>query len=366
MSELSSDKPEAALLPDLLRQQRRWLIVLATLFCVVVAGLFAHFWLERQEVARLREEMARRLQTGDTVSTEVRGIAQSMQDTVLDLQAKVTALENRQVESQSQQTSLEQMYRELAKTRDDRVLTDIEQILLVANQQLQLSDNVHGALIALENADKLLAREDRSQFISVRRALAKDIESLRAVPHVDVTGMALKLDVVIDQVRTLPLLSDAKIQHAPDSGEVKEAADTPAKGDAAQAAPEQSWWSSASRSWRRWAGEFWGEMRSLVQVRNVKTPDALILSPTQAYFLRENLMLRLLSARVAMMTRDHVLFSGDMKAVMYMIETYFDPAAPQVQAAKVTLLQIKDGNVAVEMPSLSESLTAVQNYRTKP
>ncbi|WAW09539.1 uroporphyrinogen-III C-methyltransferase [Oxalobacter vibrioformis] len=371
----SPDEPAATVppvrpsdsMPDPIRQQRRWLIVLAVVLCIVVAGLLAHFWLERQDTIRLREEMARRLQTGDTVSTEVKGIAKSMQDTVLNLQAKVAALENRQMESQSQHTSLEQMYRELAKNRDDRVLTDIEQILLMANQQLQLSSNVHGTLIALENADRLLAREDRPQFIGIRRSLAKDIERLRAVPYVDVTGMAVKLDVVIAQIKTLPLLSDAQIRPVPDAG--KEMAALEKEAPAAKVdreAPKESWFSPLSKMWNRWTGEFWGEVKTLVHVRNVESPEALILSPTQAYFLRENLTLRLLGARVAMMARDHVSFSSDMKAAIKVVDTYFDPSSSQVQAVKTTLAQIMENNVAIELPSLSDSLTAVQNYRTKP
>jgi uroporphyrin-3 C-methyltransferase/uroporphyrinogen III methyltransferase/synthase len=107
-------------------------------------------------------------------------------------------------------------------------------------------------------------------------------------------------------------------------------------------------------------------MRSLVHVRNVEAPDALILSPEQAYFLRENLMLRLLGARVSMMARDHSSFSGDMKAAIRMIDTYFDVTSPRVKAARETLAHIMDKNVAVNLPTLSDSLTAVQNYRTKP
>lgn len=347
-------------------------MMLACTLFVVIVGMLVHLWYDKQEVSRLREEVARRLQTGDTVSSEVKGIAKSTQDTVLDLQNRISALESRQIESQSQQTSLAQMYQELSKNRDDRVLTDIEQILLTANQQLQLSNNVHGALIAMENADKLLARADKPQFIQIRRALAKDIERLRAVPDVDVTGMAVKLDVVIAQVEALPLLSDVQLREMPDesadtkSAESKEATSTDDVAEEAAPAPKVSWWASASGAWTRWTGEFWGEVRSLVHVRNVETPDALILSPTQAYFLRENLILRLLGARIALMARDNVSFSSDMKAVIKVIDTYFDPTSPQVQAVKATLAQIVDNNVAVDMPNLSDSLTAVQNYRTQP
>ena len=374
MSSLSPDETVApaqpvqpsGIMPSPSRQPR-WLVALAVVLSIVVAGLVGYLWQEHLDMVRMREEMARRLQTGDTVSTEVRGIAKTMQDTVLDLQARVTTLENRQQESQNQYASLEQMYQEQGKTRDERVLTDIEQILLAANQQLQLSGNVHSTLIALENADRLLAREDKPQFIGIRRALAKDIERLSAVPHVDVTGMAVKLDVMITQVETLPLLSDAQARKEPD----KKAEKAPDAGKAApvadkeKAAEKTSWLSSVSATWNRLTDEFWGEMKALVHVRNVESPEALILSPTQAYFLRENLILRLLGARVAMMARDHASFSADVKAAMKMVETYFDPASSQVQAVKTRLAQIMENNVQVELPNLSESLTAVQNYRAK-
>ena len=366
--EMSTPSPDeaAATMPPPTRQPR-WLVVLAIVLSVVVVGLVGYLWQEHLDMLRMRAEMARRLQTGDTVSTEVRGIAKTMQDTVLDLQARITVLENRQQESQNHYASLEQMYQEQGKTRDERVLTDIEQILLAANQQLQLSGNVHGTLVALENADRLLAREDKPQFIGIRRALAKDIERLSAVPHVDVTGMAVKLDAMISQIEALPLLADAQARKAPETKAAKAPTTekTAPATDKGKAAEKTSWLSSVSGVWKRLTDEFWGEMKTLVHVRNVESPEALTLSPTQAYFLRENLILRLLGARVAMMARDHASFSADMKAAMKMVDTYFDSSSPQVQAVKTRLTQIVENNVQVELPSLSESLTAVQNYRTK-
>ncbi|MDR0933905.1 MAG: uroporphyrinogen-III C-methyltransferase, partial [Burkholderiaceae bacterium] len=164
-------QPSAAAPSDSLRRQRHWLMVLAFMFLGVIIAFITHLWLEHQETVRLREELARRLQAGDTVSAEVKGLVKSMQDTVLDLQGRTAALETRQSEARDRYTTLQQMYQELSGSRDDRILTDMEQILLTANQQLQLSGNVHGALITLENADKLLTREDKPQFIGIRRAL---------------------------------------------------------------------------------------------------------------------------------------------------------------------------------------------------
>ena len=348
-------------------QQRRWMVLLATLLALVAIGLITHLWFERQELSRLREEMARRLQIGDTVSTEVRGVVKAMQDTVFELRTRIDLLETRQSNSQSQYASLQQMYQELAKSRDDRILTDIEQILLTANQQLQLTSNVHGTLIVLENADRMLARDDMPQFINIRRALARDIERLRAVPYIDVTGMTIKLDTVMAQIGTLPLLSEARARTHPDkealaanaAGDGKTATDTDEAGQPA------SWLGLFPRIWARWSSEFWAEIRSLIQVRNVDSPGALMLSASQGHLLRENLTLRLLGARVGILARDHPSFNTDMDAALNVINTYFDQNSPQVRAVKRTLAQIVAENVAVELPTLADSLTAVHNYRTK-
>ena len=135
------------------------------------------WWSSRSEVRTLRREMAQRLQTGDSIAAEGRTIAKSVQDDVRELQAKVSVLEGKQVESQSQQLALEQLYQDLSRNRDDWALAEIEQVLSTASQQLQLAGNVQGALIALQNADTRLSRSDKPQFITIRRALAGDSTS---------------------------------------------------------------------------------------------------------------------------------------------------------------------------------------------
>jgi uroporphyrin-3 C-methyltransferase len=89
-----------------------------------------------------------------------------VQDQSKELQLKVGVLESRQLEAQSQQLALEQLYQDLSKNRDEWALAEIEQVLSTASQQLQLAGNVQGALIALQNADRSLSRSDKPQFIT--------------------------------------------------------------------------------------------------------------------------------------------------------------------------------------------------------
>ena len=339
-----------------------------TVAVIVIALLLAaHAWSTRNNLQRLRLDMAKSLQSGELANTRTAATVSSVQDLAKELQAKVALLENRQIEAQSQQLALEQLYQDLSKNRDEWALAEIEQVLSTASQQLQLAGNVQGALIALQNADRSLSRSDKPQFITIRRAIAKDIDKLKALPSLDLVGVALRIDNVIAQVDTLPMLADAKLPPAAAAPRPLQMDKTPKPGRAALVPPAPD--SLATRmqaTWRAWSDDMWTDMRQLIRVRTVTSPDALMVSPEQAYFLRENLKLRLLNARLALMARNEAAFRTDLLVAQDALAKYFDGRAAGTQAAQALLRQVQANNVAIDMPSLSDSLNAVRNYKAKP
>ena len=334
----------------------------------LVAGLVAlglllgvQTWSSHNRIQALKEEVALSLKKGDASNTETTSLARNVQEQNKELQAKVTVLENRQTEAQSQQLALEQLYQDLSKNRDEWALAEIEQVLSTASQQLQLSGNVQGALIALANADRSLSRSDKPQFITIRRAIAKDIDKLKALPGVDLTGVALRLDNVVAQIDTLPMMSDEKpIAPAPIAKPLR------TKGGKPVAPPPDTMGSKVQDLWTEWSNEMWVDVRSLIRVRNVDTPEALMMSPTQAYFMRENLKLRLLNARLALLSRNETAFRSDLIAAQDALVKYFDTRARTTQTAQALLRQVQANNVAIDMPTLADSLNAVRNYKAKP
>jgi uroporphyrin-3 C-methyltransferase len=333
-----------------------------TLAVIVLAVLLAvQAWSSHSRVQNLRGEMARSLQRGDAINAETAALARTLQDQSKDLQVKVGVLEGRQLEAQSQQLALEQLYQDLSKNRDEWALSEIEQVLSTASQQLQLAGNVQGALIALQNADRSLSRSDKPQFMLIRRAIAADIEKLKVLPAVDLAGVAFRLDSVIAQVDTLPLLSDEK-PALPASPQGSRADGSRVVG------PEQPLTAGQRmvQTWRQWSREMWDDVRQLIRVRSVETPEALMLSPTQSYFVRENLKLRLLNARLALLSRNEAAFSDDLNNAQATLLRYFDTRARPTQTVQAALRQVQANNLAIEMPTLAESLNAVRNYKAKP
>jgi uroporphyrin-3 C-methyltransferase len=295
----------------------------------------------RSQIAAIREELGQRLRASDSAVAESLVLAKQAQEAVLEAQVKQSVLENKIAESQSQQVALEALYQELSRSGDEWALAEIEQILTVASQQLQLAGNVQAALLGLQTAEGRLARSDRPQFIPLRRVLNRDIERLKVAPNLDISGMALRLDNLIASVDTLPLQFDERAQSPP----------TPA-GSAA-----------ASGIWARMLFEMFDEMKQLVRIRNVDRPDAALLSPTQAYFLRQNLQLRLLNARQALLARDPMRFRTDLETAGTWMARYYDTRAKNTAAAIESLKQLSASSINVELPTIADSLAAVRNFK---
>jgi uroporphyrin-III C-methyltransferase len=310
----------------------------------LAAGLATLFWLDaRSRIGATQEELARRLRDIEADAREARSIARQSQEAVRDAHVKVAQLESRLAESQSQQLALEALYQELSRNRDEWQLAEIEQVLAIASQQLQLAGNVRAALLALQLAEARLAKSDRPQFLPVRRALARDIERLKALPVLDVAGMSARIDGMVAAVDSLPLAFD-------------ERSERPAAS--AKEVPDKGFWS-------RLGSEVWGELRQLVVIRQVGPNEAPLLPPPQAYFLRENLRLRLLNARLSLLTRDEAGYREDLRAAQAWIQRYFDVRSKQAADASAQLKQLSATSLSFEMPTISESLEAVRGFQLR-
>ncbi|MEO8937790.1 MAG: uroporphyrinogen-III C-methyltransferase [Burkholderiaceae bacterium] len=344
---------------DELRRLRRsvmlWMIL--GFGFVLVIGI-ALWFLAANRLDRSEREFARRIQEDSIASRSAQSAARQAQDQAIANTAKLGAIEARVSDSQSQQASLEQLYADLARTRDDWALAEVEQILAVASEQLQLAGNVQGAIIALQNADQRVARTERPQFIVLRRAIAKDLERLKALPSVDIAGNALRLDSIVGMVDSLPLLSDERPAPRPRLDAVP--LDRSVRPDGSAVG---GWYERVQDQLRYLGAEIWQRFGQLVRVREVTEPDALLLAPTQAYFVRENLKLRLLNARLALLARQESTYRADLLHAQEALQKYFDLRSRQTLAALALLRQVQSANTVVEMPTLTESLTAARNVK---
>ena len=308
----------------------------------LAAALFAWQWYDtRSEIGALRQDLARKLTDVDTQGKVSRLVAEQGREAVAEAQVKLGVLESRLAESQNQQIALETLYQELSRNRDEWAYAEIEQSLLIASQQLQLAGNVKAALIALQTADTRLQRLDRPQLLGLRKAINRDIERLKALPHVDAIAISVRLDGLIAQADSLPLAMVGRPQ--------------PESPAAAKDAQEGAW----TRFWR----EAWTELKQLVRVQRMDRPEAPLLAPSQTFFLRENLKLRLVGARLALLARDATSYKADLKAARDWLGRYYDTRNNNVSHAIAVLRNLHEADVSIEVPDITASLEALRGFR---
>ncbi len=323
---------------------RGWFRQPAALIAAAAVFLLALQWYDNhQQMKTLQTELARRLAVAAVENRESRSATEQVRDTTREAQGKLEVLEAKQHESQNQQVALEAMYQELARSRDESLLADVEQTLLIANQQIQVAGNVRAALIALQSIDARLARPDRPQLAALRKAIARDVERLKLAPRVDITAIAARLDEVAAAIDGLPLLIEVRPSEAP----------------AARKAPPPE-----ANPWLRFAREFWQDVRDLVRIEKIDNADTAPLAASQSYFLRENLRLRLLGARLALLAHNEKSYKADLKAARDWLTRYFDVRKEAVVNALATVRQLHDSAISVELPDVTASLDAVRNFRS--
>jgi uroporphyrin-3 C-methyltransferase len=337
-----ADQSDDKLLGKATPTPRRSLLATAALLLALAAVALAGWqWFEwHRSIGVLEREVAKRLSEVDVLSRDTRMLAAQSRENLSDVSARLGQLEARIFETQNQRLALESLYRDLSRSRDEWTLAEVEQVLLIANQQLQLAGNVKAALIALETADARLARMDRPQLTALRRVIGQDMERLKAAPYVDVVGMALRLDNVLNQVDTLALAMD----HRP-------------------ARPNPEGESTGAGFWQQIWREAKQDLRDLIRIQNVDKPEAPLLSPDQAFFLRENLKLRLLGARLALLAHDDASFKVDLKAASGWLTRYYDGSDKTVAAAQSALIQLIKADIGMQMPDISASLDAARNLK---
>lgn len=314
------------------------------LIATVALCLLGWQWLEtRTRLSNLQQELAKRLAEGDSVARESRTIARQNQEMTAALQAKVAVLDAQLAEMQGQQLALEAMYQELSSSRDERLLAEVEQTLSIAAQQLQLAGNVEAALIALQGADARLARSSQPQWLPLRKLMARDMERLKALPLADISGMAMKLEGVIATVDSLPFAFEQRPRPAASANKRNDV--------------------QAPAFWQALWADFWGEVRQLVRVERVDQADPGLLSPSQTFFLRENLKLRLANARLSLLSRDARSFREDMRQSRLWLEQYFDLRHRAVDSAVALLKNFAQVDIAQDLPHLNETLNAVRNFK---
>ncbi len=420
-------------------------MLMVALLALVLSGLL---W---QRLDRIQQELAKRSADVAEETEKSRDSADQALELAQELQARVSVAEVKLSEVSLQRTQLEELMLSVSRSRDDTLVLDIESGVRLAMQQAELTGSAQPLLSALQAADRRIAKAAQPRLNPVQRAMARDMDRIKASPVADLPLLASRLDELARAVDEWPLVNaepkkrqptqvgktakepvqpsasvppqaqkstgtssdgdsassgpgavpgstavPSEVVSADDKTASAPTSSAPAK-DNASTAPEakpapaavahkktssdkaqkpgvsvptktdetdaSSMLRSAHTVWTRWWAQLTEHVsvatRDLVRVSRIDEPDAVLLSPEQSVFLRENLKLRLLNARLSLLSRQVAASRADMQAVKTAMLKYFDPQSPVNKQAQQALSDVLQASKSLELPRPDDTLAAL-------
>jgi len=336
---------------------------------VLAVGSAVLAWKADQRVATLEQELVRRQQDSSTQSAEARMLAKQAQQGMTDAIAKVALLEARVAETATQRGQLEDLIQSLSRSRDENVLGDIEQAVRVALQQTAITGSAEPLVATLKQADERLARYSQPRLEGVRRAIARDLDRVKATNVTDISSLGIKLDEAVRMIDDLPLIAAIETRSRETAARVTAGSSARAAAAAAPiasaaassaSAPGGAFWPTrVNEVVNEVAARVWGEARSLIRVTRIDAPEAMLIAPEQAYFLRENLKLRLLNARLALLSRQFETAQSDLQVAQSSLDRFFDRGNKRTALAADLVKQVSAQARHVGVPRPDDTLAAL-------
>jgi uroporphyrin-III C-methyltransferase len=331
-------------------------VALSALAVTLAGGALWAVWATREHSAHLEQDLVRRLQTGNEQAAEVRLLARQSQDQTRDALAKVTLLETRLAEVALQRSQVEELIQSFARSRDENVLVDIDAAIRVAMQQTVITGSVEPLVNALRASDDRLARIRQPRLERVRRALATDLDRVRGVTVTDLGTLLLRLDEAARLVDELPLVARGVGVEVSARGGAKAAS---AGGGGASGVISRPWSDGIWSEFVERLGLAWDDIRGLIRVTRIDQPEAALIAPDQTFFLRENLKLRLMNARLALLSRQSEVVRADLQAAQAALEKYFDASSKRTQMVAEALRLVLTQSRSAALPQPDGSLAAI-------
>ena len=327
-----------------------YVVLAAGAAALLVSGLL---W---QKLGNIQEELARRSLDSGAQAIEARTLAKAAQDSTRELAARLSLQENRISEVSLQRAQLEELMQSLSRSRDENLVVDVESALRLAQQQAQLTGSPVPLLAALASAQQRLQRAAQPRLSPLMRAIAKDTDRIKAASLTDVPALMIKIDDLSRMADELP------VANAMPLGAVLRPDAAPAKPPVGNTNP--AWWGwfdmqSVKAAARRVLDALHEEGRKLLRVSRIEQPEAALISPEQSFFLRENLKLRLLNARLGLLSRQTDTARSDLANASAWLGKYFDPASRKTQAAVQLLQQVQGQLKTSELPRLDDTMAAL-------
>lgn len=314
------------------------------LFLMILASYVAIFWLWQQQSTQtdtLNNTVKQSLKGYEGDSQQSLAVAKQADERTVELQAKTLLLEEKITQAVEQQTEMQSLLGKMHDAKAENMTSEVEKLVNLADQQLKFSGNIKSAMLALEAADIPLAQSGAPEFIDIREALGNDLQALKEFPAVDMGALSDQLESLMQLTDALPLLQDQNGM-------------TDHESIAAEAEPEGK---------QTIQENLWKTFKQFIMVEKIDSAAEPLVNVEQKFYLKQNIKLRLLTARIALLQRNAAVFNQDLSAVKLWLQQYYDLQHPNAEKVLALIDGLQGTELGVALPSLQASLDAIAQYQ---
>lgn len=315
--------------------------LLVSVLALAAGGYAGYLYYERQQPFNAELVATVKGVQGDARQLEEKRAAQQK-----DIESLQQQLKQAQDVQGTLRSAVDKIVDDLGRNRNDWVLAEAQQLLLIANYRLQLARDVETAVAALRVADRRLEQLADPALLPIRKLIAEEITQLQALDRADVPGIALQLGSLAKALGEWPLDTDRVFRPT-----------TVAAVSTVSPDNEAAAW--------KYLREIWHDLLSLVRIRVSTDVQKPLLLPEQSYFLRENLRLMLYSAQLAALQGDTATYKQNIETANSWIKDYFDADAQAVISAQQELQKLANEKILIQPPDISASLNALRSFMQK-
>ncbi|HDV5390644.1 TPA: uroporphyrinogen-III C-methyltransferase [Vibrio cholerae] len=324
---------------------------LASVALLLVLALGAGFaYVHQQQKSQFNNQLqavrAELKQTRDALNAQ-------LEQTVSKATSQATEITHRaETVLEQQQKSIESLQLAVADIKgrrpNDWLLAEADYLVKLAGRKLFLEHDVETATQLMESADQRIAALNDPSLTPLRKAMANDITTLKNIPLIDRDGLVLRLISMQQQIDSLPLANAILPADQPQTSQaVSENID--------------DWQTNLKNSLKAFADNF-------ITFRSRDGNVIPLLSPTQHFYLRENLQAKLETAIKGVYTEQQTLYRTALDTAAQWSASFFNPDDKAVQSFNAALAQLAQQQVQVEYPvklQAQQQLADVINERLR-
>jgi uroporphyrin-3 C-methyltransferase len=228
----------------------------------------------------------------------------------------------------SQQGNLEKWY-----------VAEAQYLVRLASDHVTFTQNIPMALTLLRRADQVLASQNDTSLVPIRKSLAADLVNLQTQPQIDTTKLYLVLSGINTELSQLPLPA------SPLQNQTKrDVATTPVNDTALP------WWKMG-------LNKTWDALSKIVIVRYNGSNALPLVMPEEKVYLYQNLHAQMENAMWATLHGNASVYQSSLAKTIGWIRQYFQQDSPVTQ----TLLQRLQGLQSLNIQPANISLAVTQH-----